>query len=241
MSEFPEVCSIRIIKDGKQLGPFSVDEILDQIEAGGLEYEDLGLRSGAEKAEPLHQILDWQEEKPARPVVARESTDSTSVERTKRENASTPKSQETRAAFPDRLLYRGHPSVLNHPLALIGLAGGLGISPFLYGYEPLFAIASLALGLVSAAYLSLDRWMNDFRITPSRIEWITGLIAKSSKEVRIEDLRAINVTCRGIKGMLGVGTVDFLTTGDKPEFQFTNVWAAKQVKGLVRELQDQRE
>jgi hypothetical protein len=32
--------------------------------------------------------------------------------------------------------------------------------------------------------------------------------------------------------------VDFFTTGDDPEVTFRDVWAAKKVKILVRQLQD---
>ncbi|NLT72556.1 MAG: PH domain-containing protein, partial [Verrucomicrobiaceae bacterium] len=74
--------------------------------------------------------------------------------------------------------------------------------------------------------------------TPRRIEKITGLLARSSQEVRIEDIRAINVTCRGLIGILGIGTVDFFTTGDTAEVSFHQIWAAQKVKTLVRRLQD---
>ena len=37
---------------------------------------------------------------------------------------------------------------------------------------------------------------------------------------------------------MGVGTVEFNTTGDEPEVVFQDVWAANEVKALVRRIQD---
>ena len=75
-------------------------------------------------------------------------------------------------------------------------------------------------------------------MTGRRIEVVKGLIARSSNEVLISDVRAINVTCSGLIGAIGVGTIDFFTVGDEPEVTFRKVWAAKKVKSLVRQLQD---
>ena len=91
------------------------------------------------------------------------------------------------------------------------------------------------MGLV---YLSFLRFTQDYHIMPRRVEVITGLIARSSNEVRIVDIRSINVTCRGISGLMGIGTVDFFTSGDQPEVTFRQIWAANRVKLLVRKLQD---
>ena len=75
-------------------------------------------------------------------------------------------------------------------------------------------------------------------MTGRRIEIEKGLVARSSHEVRISDVRAINVTCSGLIGAMGIGTVDFFTAGDEPEVTFRKVWAAKKGKALVRQLQD---
>ncbi len=104
---------------------------------------------------------------------------------------------------------------------LFALFGGLVLAAVIYGY--VCAVRSMALYLV----------------TPRRIEIIYGLFTKSSNEVRVKDIRTINVRRRGFKGLLGVGDVEFSSAGgDGSEVVFRDVWAAQSVKALVRELQD---
>ena len=52
-------------------------------------------------------------------------------------------------------------------------------------------------------------------VTPKRVELVWGLLTKSSNEVRIEDIRTINVRRKGFSGLLGIGTIEFSSTGDK--------------------------
>jgi hypothetical protein len=62
---------------------------------------------------------------------------------------------------------------------------------------------------------------------------------KSSNEVRIRDVRTINVRRAGFRGFLGVGTVEFSSVGDAVDVAFVNIWHPQRVKRLVRELQDE--
>jgi uncharacterized membrane protein YdbT with pleckstrin-like domain len=138
----------------------------------------------------------------------------------------------------ERLLYAGHPSIASSPFALFFVVGGITGGVWLYVIDPVFTLAGIGLALLGMAYLSFMRFTQDYRITPRRIEVITGFLARSSNEVRIEDIRAINVTCRGFTGIVGIGTVDFFTSGDAAEVSFRKIWAAQKVKTLVRRLQD---
>ena len=92
--------------------------------------------------------------------------------------------------------------------------------------------------MLSLTWLGWKRFQQDYIITPKRIEEVRGLIVRSSTEARIADIRSINVTCRGLQGLLGIGTVDFFTSGDSPEVSFRQVWGAQKVKSFVRRLQD---
>ena len=74
-----------------------------------------------------------------------------------------------------------------------------------------------------------------------RQELIWGIIAKSSNEVLIEDIRIINVRQKGLSGLLGIGTIEFSCAGDSIDVMFSDVWKAQRIKTLVRELQDTRE
>ena len=53
-----------------------------------------------------------------------------------------------------------------------------------------------------------------------------------------EDIRTINVRRSGLAGLLGIGNVEFSSTGDGIDVEFSDIWAAQRVKLLVRDLQD---
>jgi len=226
---YPVDGPIRVLKDAESLGPFSVDEILDHLESGELQPDDVCLREGALECERLRDILDWDTEETAPSQQRSEPAD---------EPSSDSEAIPGGPARVDAVLYHGHPSILTNPLALLGLVGGVVGGAWLYAIDGRFTVVCLLVALLSLAFLSLMRYLREYQITPRRVEQTTGLIARSSQEVRIDDIRAINAVCRGLPGMIGVGTVDFFTTGDDPEVSFRGVWAARRVKTLVRRIQD---
>ena len=76
---------------------------------------------------------------------------------------------------------------------------------------------ALFMGLVLVAgvygYVCVVRSMALYLVTSRRVEIIHGLITKSSNEVRVKDIRTINVKKSGFKGLLGVGDVEFSSAG----------------------------
>ncbi len=139
---------------------------------------------------------------------------------------------------PDSLLLRCHPTALRYRksliLAMLGIAFGLCLGPTdIWYFIGGFAVSSLTIiGLLIA------RGTRVYTVTPRRVEFIWGLIAKSSNEVRIEDIRIINVRKRGLAGLIGIGTIEFSSAGDSIDVMFTDIWKAQRIKALVRELQD---
>jgi uncharacterized membrane protein YdbT with pleckstrin-like domain len=121
------------------------------------------------------------------------------------------------------------------------VVGGVVAAVWLFPIDLRFSISALLVCGISLTYLTFIRFTRDYMISAKRIEVISGLIARSSNEVRITDIRAINVTCTGVAGIFGIGTVDFFTTGDDPEVRFEKVWAAKEIKQLVRRVQDSKD
>ncbi len=216
---FPADDLFYILKGDESLGPFNVNEILTRIEDGTFHYDDVCLRDGATECERLREVLDW--ENPMEPAEGKLDDDQISP-----------------SLEPGAILYQGHPSLLSYPLSFIGLVGGIIGGIWLYPVDIRLALLSAAAAILAGAYLSLMRFSNDYLISPRRIELISGVIAKSSNEIRVTDIRAINITCRGILGVIGIGTVEFFTAGDSPEISFRHIWAAKRVKELVRRLQD---
>ncbi|MEZ0274220.1 MAG: PH domain-containing protein, partial [Roseimicrobium sp.] len=60
----------------------------------------------------------------------------------------------------------------------------------------------------------------------------------NTREVRIQDIRAIDVQQRGWRALLGLGTLKFdSSVSSGPEVYFKNVRRPHDLKELVRELQ----
>lgn len=241
-SPYPIRERIFVLQNEEALGPFDIEEILEGLEQGRFAIDDVCLREGAIETERLRDILDWDEDETPRrgtspgglatertpvpledadePVGAPEDVDAPGVD-----------------LAPGDVLYSGHPSILTYP-SLLGLVGGLVAAAWLFPVDAGLSLVAFAVALLSLVHLSYIRFTRDYQITARRVEVISGLIARSSNEIRIADIRAINVSCRGLTGILGIGTVEFFTIGDKPEVVFRSVWTARAIKELVRDLQD---
>jgi membrane protein YdbS with pleckstrin-like domain len=242
---YPVDDEIYVLKGGRRLGPFTVENLLDGLESGDFSEDDVCLRPGATDLERIRDLLDWEDEPEAGEADEPDEEDEEDLaeefdeEETNDEvEDETPRGRPVAAGSSNRILYAGHPSVLNYPASLLALIGGITGGVWLYRLDPNLTLAGLALAVAGLVRLSFVRFTHDYHIRPRRIELTTGFIARSSREVRIEDIRSINVTCRGLLGMFGIGTVDFLTSGDTPEVSFERVWAARKIKTLVRKLQD---
>lgn len=143
---------------------------------------------------------------------------------------------------PGRILYAGHPSVLSFPGTLSAVALALGTGLWLREASGWWLFGGLLTALFGVSWILFRRSLRLYLITPRRIEVVKGFVAKSSNEVRVEDIRAINVHTPGLIGLLGVGTVEFASAGGADiDVAFADVYAAHRIKRLVRRLQDARE
>jgi hypothetical protein len=147
------------------------------------------------------------------------------------------------AAMPqeEELLYHGHPSWLSYPKALAAFMAFAGISILCqrlhYGME--WCITAAALALLCLAFVALDRMTTEYFVTTRRVEMESGLIGRSTKEIRIADIRAIDVTQTMFAALLGVGTIDFSSAaGREAEVRFANVYRPHRLKQTVRSLQE---
>jgi len=139
------------------------------------------------------------------------------------------------------IYYKKHPSWLAYgkPLllcVLLGVASGLG---FQFGTEYLLIGGGLA--LVTLFFTAIARFSHDYVVTDERVEVVWGIFGRSSKEVRICDIRSIDVHESGLSGLIGVGSVDFSSSANAGvEVQFKDIRKAHRVKELVRTLQKER-
>ena len=141
----------------------------------------------------------------------------------------------------ERTLYRGRPTILAYGKSL-GIIGFLGLASLFLGmFGDIYVVAALTLLALALFVLAIDRYACLYLVSNRRVELVEGLVAKSSREVLIRDIRAINVSRNGVLGMLGVGTVEFDSAAgnDKVEVSFANVARASKVKHLVRKLQEE--
>ena len=141
-------------------------------------------------------------------------------------------------ASGERIYYHGHPSWWAFAKALflftlLGIAAGLSSA-----FGPTYLLIGLALALVTLVSVAIFRFSCDFWVTDERVEMVWGIFGRSSKEVRICDIRSIDVHEKGLTGIIGLGSVDFSSSANSGvEVQFKNIRRAHELKELVRSLQ----
>jgi hypothetical protein len=138
------------------------------------------------------------------------------------------------------LLYLGHPSWFSYPKLLLIFLLCLGGGYFCYakdcGLEWITLLGSIG-GLV-LLFISLDRGSTTYYVTTRRVEMEFGIVGRNTKEVRISDIRAIDVTQKGFAAILGLGNVDFDSSASSgAEVRFKDVHRPHAIKQLIRELQ----
>lgn len=144
----------------------------------------------------------------------------------------------SQTASGEVILHHAHPSWFGYTKALFLVLLLLVATALLYAIQLEY---SLIAGLCASATLlavAIARYSRDYIVTKERVELIWGIIGRSSKEARICDMRSIDVYESGLKGLLGLGTIDFSTAANAGiEVQFKDLRQAHVVKDLVRKLQ----
>lgn len=109
---------------------------------------------------------------------------------------------------------------------------------------PLFLVRLIVAGVLSVVLVGvplllslLRRWRTVYRLTSRRVSVETGLIARTSSEARIADVRNLRVTNRSI--VWGTADIEFETIGGGGvEVAFRSVRNPEGLMRLIRELQD---
>ena len=217
-----------IIKDGERDGPFDESYVRFLLENDEIGFDDYCETGDGERFRlgTMYEPAGDEEEKPVR------GADQTLPEK------SDPALGRRR---PSAVLYVGHPAFLKYLKSWLLVVGG-GIGGYLLGPHSLWGmLACFAFASLAIIYIVVERSSHLYVVMPRRVEAIHGLVAKDSTEIRVEDIRTINVKRDGLAGLLGVGTVEFSSTGDAIDVSFGDVWGARRIKKLVRRLQDESE
>jgi uncharacterized membrane protein YdbT with pleckstrin-like domain len=92
--------------------------------------------------------------------------------------------------------------------------------------------------LILIGWIRLDRSSRKYAITNKRVSVEYGVISKQSTELRVQDIRSINLTTTGLSGLVGIGRLEFSSAAtDDAEVIFWNVPDAEKIRDLVRSLQ----
>ena len=98
--------------------------------------------------------------------------------------------------------------------------------------------ALILAAVLLALWVHFDRVQRRYTITEHRVIVEYGVISRRSNEIRLRDVRSINLARSGLPGMLGVGRLEFSSAAtDDADVIFWNVPEAEKLRDLVRSLQ----
>jgi uncharacterized membrane protein YdbT with pleckstrin-like domain len=124
-------------------------------------------------------------------------------------------------------------------LLLLGLAATFFVAPFAQVSKPWLVRGIIAgLALIIFLAIQLDRSRRRYTVTNKRIIVDFGFVDRQSNEIRLQDVRSINLVRSGFVGLFGIGRVEFSSAArDDADVIFWNTPDAEQVRDLVRSVQ----
>jgi len=205
---------ILVIKDGDQYGPYELGDLSGFILQGSFSLTDLCWQDGWIDWQPLSSIISRPPPPAAVPAPVQNLT-------------STPSKQ------AEEILWEGHANFWRY-------AGPIFWSIIL---GLLIGIFTLGVGLIIMPFwwwaIYAERKKRKYIVTNKRVKVEFGLFTKSTKEVRIRDIKSINVVKKGMAGLIGIGTLEFSSAGGSGvEVAFEAINNAQKIKDMVAELQD---
>lgn len=210
-----------IRRNGDKLGPFEDAQLLSSLQQGIFSYDDLALRDGWTDWKPLRTLFAPPAATPAGTHAVGDS-----------------------GIAPEDRVWSGRPSHWNFFWSWLIAALFIGAGAFCVWFyvnntpNPLL-FAPGAIGVLILLYIYVQRARQLYIVTNRKVEIQTGLIVKSSNEIRVKDIRSMNVTKHGLAGFIGIGSVEFSSAAtDRAEVIFVNIAHADNVRDLVTNLQE---
>ena len=206
---------ILVTKDGQQYGPYELAELQGYVTQGSFSLTDLCWQDG------------WADWMPLSTIISRPPPPPSSIP-----VSPTPAAAQQNITG-DQIIWQGRATLWKY-------AGPIIWSVVI---STLLAIFTMGIGAVLAPIWWLGIYLayrsRKYVLTRKRVIVESGIFIKSSNEIRIKDVRSINVSKRGIAGLFGIGTVDFFSaaSGDA-EVSFQSIPQAKDIKDMVNELQE---
>lgn len=170
------------------------------------------------RADAPEEVMEWEEE-----AAAQEEPEEEKIRLT---------------ASGERIYYCSHPSWLCYAKPLF-LAFLLAVAAMmLLFFDEIGAVLAAVFALVTLFCIYVIRSCRDYTVTEERVEVQWGLLGKNSNEVRICDIRSLDVRESGLKGLLGIGTLDVSTAANAGiEVSFQDIRRPHEIKELIRGLQ----
>ena len=147
----------------------------------------------------------------------------------------------------ERILWSGHQSqwyFLGHWIVGLLIVAALAAGIYFYRFNLtqwmpwVYGVPIVAL-LIVMATVAFARRQRTYRVSNHRVISILGRVTTDTRELRIQDIRSMNVSKGGITGLLGVGKVEFSSAAtDDADIIFYQIGGADKVRDLVRKLQD---
>lgn len=210
-----------INKDGKQLGPYSLDEARALVLSGRLEADDWAWPDGATDWVHLKDVPGFSTGPPAPPAA--------------------PGATATLAAEEE--LWRGHPSqVLNFNIyffwaivLVVALAAAVKFGDTQLWSIILFGIvALLAIIQVAVAYLHLHAI--EYVVTTQRIRVVSGIFSKDIQEVELFRVKDTMAHQSFFLRLFGLGTITILSGDERhPRIILSGVPGAIELREKLRQ------
>lgn len=146
--------------------------------------------------------------------------------------------KERYTASGELILFFSHPSWFRYVKALFFFFLLVTASVMLLFIDAVYSVITGLLALATLIAIMIARSCRDYLVTEDRVEVLWGILGRSSNEVRICDIRSLDVRENGIKGLLGIGTLDASSAANAGiEVSFLDIRKAHEVKELIRRLQ----
>jgi membrane protein YdbS with pleckstrin-like domain len=215
--------SLLINKDGKQLGPYSLDEARALVLSGRLAASDWAWPEGATEWVHLKDVPGYSAATPAQPSAT--SAPATAV------------------AAAEQELWSGHPSqVLNFSIYLfwamiliVALVAALTLVDSQFWSLVLFGIVALIAGINTAvAYLHLHAI--EYVVTTQRVRVVSGIFSKDIQEIELFRVKDTMAHQSFFLRLFGLGTITILSGDERhPRIVLSGVPQAVELREKLRQ------
>jgi membrane protein YdbS with pleckstrin-like domain len=228
--------SLLINKDGKQLGPFSLDEARGLVRAGSLSPDDWAWPDGANDWIPLKEVAGYSV--PAKPTPLASAPAVAA--------AGAPGALPTPPLAQEEELWSGHPSqILNLGIyvfwgAVVVVTAALAFllvsnvdNPGMWISMIIGVVALIALVNVAIAYFHLKTLK--YVVSTQRVRIISGLFSKNIQEIELFRVKDTMANQSFLLRLFGLGTITILSGDERlPRLVLSGVPGAIELRERIR-------